>query len=263
MFVPHKLQGLDSYVLCSVTKNCNFIVKKIKKVFVKDYSMKEPESRPEAKNPNPENQIIQRIRAGEKQLFEVLVHQNNQRLYRVLRGYLKNEEDIKDVLQNTYLKAYLNLDQFHGQASFSTWLIKIGINEALKRLKKLKSKREFFAGMNNSTNTNAPNSGIFYTNPEKRMLLHETVELIEHALDQLPEKYRVVFILRELEGFDISTSAEMLQLTEDNVRVRLHRAKNLLKEELYKHSTQNPYFQFGGSKCHEVRQHVMGKIWEL
>ncbi len=225
--------------------------------------MKELETTSVGQTTYPEARLIERIQAGEKELFEIIVHQNNQKLYRVIRGYLKDDEDVKDVMQNTYLKAYLNLVQFQNEASFSTWLIKIGINEALKRLKKIKSKHNFITEKNNEQKANAATIGVFYTNPEKRFILHETVDLVEHAIDQLPEKYRIVYILREVEGLDNAAVAEFLQLTEENIRVRLHRARKLLKEELYKHSTQRPFFQFGGSKCHEVRKHVIGKIKEM
>src|SRR5690606_37096556 len=82
--------------------------------------------------------VVRRVLSGEKELFEILLRRYNQTLYRVIRGYLRDESDVEDAMQDTYLKAFDKLEQFQGKAAFSTWLIRIGINEALLRLRKLK-----------------------------------------------------------------------------------------------------------------------------
>src|SRR5688572_7556583 len=141
--------------------------------------------------------IVRRILAGEKELFEILLRRYNQTLYRVIRSYLKNQDEVQDAMQNAYLKAYDKLFQFQGNSSFSTWLIRIGINEALLRLKDLKKGKTFhldtFAGAKTDFINQLPDKQM---NPEKAIIRQEARQLLERAIDNLPDKYRVVYILK-------------------------------------------------------------------
>lgn len=205
--------------------------------------------------------VIQRILSGERELFEILLRRHNQTLFRVIRSYLKDTDDIEDTMQNTYLNAFEKLFQFKDKAAFSTWLIRIGINEALLRLKKLKKHRVLYE---NVTDDGAENFIQFpdnsHMNPEKQVINAEVKHLIEQAVDQLPEKYRIVYVLREVEGMENGETAACLGLSESNVKVRLHRAKKILKETLYQLSADAAIFEFGNSKCDRLVDFVMKRI---
>jgi RNA polymerase sigma-70 factor (ECF subfamily) len=206
-------------------------------------------------------QIVARILGGEKELFEILLRRYNQTLYRVIRGYLKDPDDIQDAMQNAYLKAYDKLFQFRGNSSFSTWLIRIGINEALLRLKDIKKGKtvylDTFLGPKTDFINQIPDKQM---NPEKAIIRQEAKHLLEQAIDNLPEKYRLIYILKEIEGLDNTQIQESLGLTEINVKVRLHRAKKLLKDSLYQLTSNGEVFEFGNAHCDAVVNFVMSRI---
>lgn len=204
----------------------------------------------------PDNVVVQRILDGEKELFEILMRRYNQTLYRAVRSYIKTEADIEDTLQETYLKAFWKLHQFKNDAAFSTWLIRIGINEALQRLRKQAAVQQF-GSIQNENELPSTNSSM---NPEKIIIQGETRAFIEKAIDQLPEKYRVIYMLREVEGMDNRAIAECLELSESNVKVRFHRSKEMLKEILCNLTDEVELFEFGDSRCDNLVNEVMQKI---
>lgn len=209
-----------------------------------------------------EDILIKRILAGEKELFEILLRRYNQMLYRVIRGYLNNDDDIMDAMQETYLKSFEKLSQYNGGAAFSTWLIRIGINEALGFLRKEKRIQSHFVSNSDNTNTLIlqfadPNN----MNPERKTMEHESRYLVEQAIDQLPEKYKLIYILKEVEGLDHNAIAECLDLSVSNVKVRLHRAKEMLKNTLLQFSSNNnKVFEFGNKRCDKIVEYVMSHI---
>jgi len=207
-----------------------------------------------------DNAVVKRVVAGEKELFEILMRRYNQMLYRVVRGYLKDEDDVQDVMQTAYLKAFSKLHQFLGNASFSTWLIRIGINEALQRLHELKKKNVVYLNptdIGDDTIRQVPDKEM---NPEKVMMRQEMKQVLEQAIDSLPDKYRVIYILKEVEGLSNEEVAESLGLSDSNIKVRLHRAKTLLKDSLLKLSVTREVFEFGNSRCDAIVSFVMKKI---
>lgn len=208
-----------------------------------------------------EPEIIRRILGGEKELYEILVRRNNQKLYRVVRSYLKNETEVEDIMQNAYLKAYEKLYQFKLNASFSTWLIRIGINESLIWLREKKRKYNLpDQDERNYTNSmlELPDNGRI--NPQGKMIRKETRQMLEEAIDRLDLKYRTVYILKEVEEMSVKEVALALDLSESNVKVRLHRARTMLKEILYELSTDKSIFEFGFGRCDRVTERVMKEI---
>ncbi len=201
--------------------------------------------------------IVKRVIAGEKELFEILLRRYNRTLYRVLRSYLKDRDEVQDAMQNTYLKAFDKLFQFKGNSAFSTWLIRIGINEALLRLRDLKKQRILYSNPKEITREIINQIPDKQMNPEKVIIGQEAQYLLEQAIDDLPEKYRVIYVLKEVEGLENSEIAECLGITDSNVKVRLHRAKNLLKDGLYKLSAGTEVFEFGNKHCDAVVKSVM------
>lgn len=205
--------------------------------------------------------VVRRVLSGEKELFEILLRRYNQTLYRVIRGYLRDPEDIEDAMQETYMKAFDKLQQFQGKSAFSTWLIRIGINEALLRIRFLKKSRSMVLHEGEVDEEKIVHfTGSQEMNPEKLAINNETRQLIEDAIDQLPEKFRIIYILKEIEGMKNEDIANCLDLSAPNVKVRLHRAKALLKETLYKISATSEIFEFGNTRCDLLVARVMSRL---
>jgi RNA polymerase sigma-70 factor (ECF subfamily) len=205
-----------------------------------------------------DSDVVRRILAGEKELYEILLRRNNQTLYRVVRSYLKEEKEIEDIMQNTYLKAFEKLYQFKHHSKFATWLIRIGINEALTRLKEKGKYFILYESEDKSSKLNLlefPDSN--QVNPEKIMIRQEAKHMLEKAIDKLDLKYRAVYMLREIEEMSISQISDCLKLSNTNVKVRLHRAKTKIKENLYELSSKKDLYEFGYNKCDNLVEKVM------
>ncbi|MCX7547052.1 RNA polymerase sigma factor [Xanthomarina sp. F1114] len=208
-----------------------------------------------------ENDIVTRILKGEKELYEILVRRNNQKLYRVIRGYLSEEAEIEDVMQNSYIKAYTKLYQFKQHAAFSTWLIRIGINEALARIRekgKLYHLRETPDDHLKNSILELPDSKQL--NPQDKLIQMETKQLLEKAINLLDSKYKSVYIMKEVEEMSLKDIATVLDLTVANVKVRLHRSKIMLKDSLYAMADKKQVFEFGFGRCDRITDYVMRNI---
>ncbi|MEX0289583.1 MAG: RNA polymerase sigma factor [Flavobacteriaceae bacterium] len=207
-----------------------------------------------------DKEVIRKVLAGEKAYYELLMRRYNQKVYRVIAGYLSNKEDIADVMQEAYLKAYQKLDQFKFNATFSTWLIRIAINEALGKLRQ-DGKYLKFRGSSEDIQTKILEMpGVGQQNPEHQLIQNETKMMLEKAILGLPYKYRIVYMLKEVEGMSIAEITECLQLTIVNVKVRLHRAKKMIKEELYTLSATSDPFEFGFKKCDALVERVLSLL---
>lgn len=206
-----------------------------------------------------DNQIIRRVISGEKEIFEILIRRYNQTLYRVVRGYVHDEDDVMDIMQDTYLKAYNKIDQYRLDALFSTWLIRIGINEALQSLRRNKKMVRMKAEVSSDHQIES-NKHISTSTPETSTINNEMKVLLEKAISQINEKYRIVFILCEVERLSQQEVADCLQISVSNVKVRLHRAKNLIKNQLLTLSHDTSIFEFGNAKCDLVVGNVMKRI---
>jgi len=207
-----------------------------------------------------DNAIVRRVIAGEKELFEILMRRHNQTLYRIVRGYLRDEDEVRDAMQNAYLKAFDKLYQFHGNSAFSTWLIRIGINEALLRLKDIKRGKVIYLAADDvgaDALNRIPDKQV---NAEKVIIRQESQQLLERAIDSLPEKYRVIYMMKEVEGLSNKEIAECFGLTEANVKVRGYRAKTILKDTLLEMTQGGNVFEFGNTRCDAIVDFVMKMI---
>lgn len=202
--------------------------------------------------------IINRVLSGQKQLFEVLMRRYNQRLYRVQRSYLSEEESIKDTLQTTYIKVFENLDSFRGDSLFSTWITRIAINEALKYLNK--KKRISKLHLIEEKRLMNEDKKERFDSPEEEAIQNDYKKLLESVVEKLPPKYRCVYIMREIEDMDTGETAECLNITESNVKVRLHRAKQMISELLNHNLSDVEIFDFLGPRCDVVVYSVMKQI---
>ena len=204
-------------------------------------------------------EIVSRVLNGEKELFEILMRRHNQTMYRVIRSYVKADDDVKDIMQDTYIKSYQKLAQFNASAAFSTWLIRIGINEALQHLRRHKRYLQNF-GKRETIDTIFQLEDTYQMNPEKEVIKLENKMLLEKAIDLLPEKYRIIFVLQQVEGLSNPEIASCLGISNSNVKVRLHRAKNHLKDALFLLSSDASIFEFGSCKCDRLVDRVMSRI---
>lgn len=212
--------------------------------------------------------VVARVLAGETALFEIVMRRYNQRLYRVARSILRDDSEAEDVMQEAYVRAYQHLNQFAGRAKFSTWLTRIAVHEALAR----SYRRNRFADLSAHDSADSSPLGDPMNNipthaasPEEQVSNSELRGLLEQAILQLPESYRSVLMLRDLEELSTADAAECLQISEENVKVRLHRARALLRRELYARTgrTLTETFQFQAPRCDRVVRNVFERIAEL
>lgn len=208
-----------------------------------------------------ESEIIKRILGGEKELYEILIRRNNQKLYRIIRSHIKDEAEIEDIMQDSYIKAFTKLYQFKLESTFSTWLIRIGINEALAHLKeKGKLYMLYDQPVNLMSNSILEIPDNQQLNPQDRMIRSESNQLLENAIDSLDTKYKTVYIMKEVEEMSLIEISIALDLTLTNVKVRLHRSKEMLKAKLYEVANDKNIFRFGFSRCDRITENVMKYI---
>ena len=206
----------------------------------------------------PDNEVIMRVLKGERDLYGVIVRRYNQRLYRVAMAIINDDSEAEDVMQVAYISAYENLGKFAFKSSFSTWLTKILINESLLRLKKRGKWAPFNGEMVNKYNHMEQTTGV--RGPDAKTLNSELKSILEKAIRELPEKYRTVFIMREVEGLNVADTQECLDLSEANVKVRLNRAKSLLKESLAVYYQKEDILHFHLTRCDRITNHVLAHI---
>lgn len=207
-----------------------------------------------------ENEVIKRILSGEKELYEILVRRNNQKLYRIVRSYVKDDAEIEDIMQDSYVKAFTKLYQFKLDSTFSTWLIRIGINESLARLKEKGKIYHLNIQSESLNNTILDIPDSRQLNPQDKLIRNEAKQLLENTIDSLDIKYKTVYIMKEVEEMSLKEIAVVLDLSVANVKVRLHRSKEMLKEKLYEVANDRKIFEFGYSRCDRITENVMRQI---
>lgn len=204
-----------------------------------------------------DEELVRRIVAGDAALFEILMRRHNQRIYRAVRAVLRSDEDAEDVMQQAYLNAYQALHQFAGDAQFSTWLTRIAVNEALgRRRKRMRSHGE---GRDDVDITLVESSA---PDPEQQASQSELRDVMEREVAALPDAFRVVVMMRDVQGLSTSETAQCVGISEDLVKQRLHRARAMLRENLYRRAgvTLSSLFAFGNARCDRVVGVVMERI---
>ncbi|MBK7863681.1 MAG: RNA polymerase sigma factor [Archangiaceae bacterium] len=200
-------------------------------------------------------QVIERVLQGQAELFELLMRRYNGRLYRAIRGVLRDEAQVEEVMQEAYLRAYSHLAQFDARASFATWLARIGVHEALSR-----SRRAAMGPV--ASETAVLRASDPKTRPDEQAANRELVQLLERAVDALPDGYREVFMLRRIDGFSVAETAELLSVTEETVKMRTFRANEQLRarlDHLVEESTEE-VFAFPATRCNRVVDAVMSSL---
>ncbi|HEY3350462.1 MAG TPA: RNA polymerase sigma factor [Thermoanaerobaculia bacterium] len=207
--------------------------------------------------------VIRRVKQGEIALFEIVMRRYNQRLYRIIRSILGTDSDVEDVIQETYLKAYGHLAQFEGRSSFATWLTKIAVYEAVARARKGRRFQPLEVTVGDDESRVAELRSAL-PDPEQNASRHEIRRLIEEAVDHLPDIFREVFVMREIEQMSQAETAECLGLKEETVKTRLHRARRQIETHLLTRAGEGirTAYSFGDSRCTRVVTTVLHRIAE-
>jgi RNA polymerase sigma-70 factor (ECF subfamily) len=211
------------------------------------------------KNPSlDDGAVVRRVLAGEVELFEVLLRRHDGRVYRTVRSILRDEDEAEDAMQAAWVRAYQHLAEWAGASSFSAWLVRIAANEALGRLRK----RSRLVPVDEAGDDEGGIMDPRAVNPEDRAAAHEAVRLLERAVDRLPSLYRSVYVLREIEQLSTAETAQSLGLGEEAVKVRLHRARAMLRRDLGEalDRAAPEAFQFLAPRCNRMVARVMELI---
>jgi RNA polymerase sigma-70 factor (ECF subfamily) len=220
--------------------------------------------RPLKQNWPDEMTLVRRALEREPGAFRAIMTANNRRLYRLARSIAGNDSEAEDILQEAYLHAFARLDSFRGESALATWLSRIVINEALGRLRK--ARRSLAEHLPEGT---LPQATIIQfplhagsSDPEKSMAQRQILEMVERAMDALPEMFRTVFVARAVEGLSVEETADLLGLKPETVKTRLHRARKLLRERL--DDELGPVlldaFPFAGRRCERITETVIAQL---
>ncbi|HEU5019344.1 MAG TPA: RNA polymerase sigma factor [Pseudolabrys sp.] len=208
--------------------------------------------------------LVRRARAGEPDAFRSIMRRHNQRLYRIARSVLRDSAEAEDAVQEAYVSAFTHLDSYRGESNLAAWLARITMNEALGRLR-----RRRFAGAFTPLEEVRTDAEIIpfplssqHDDPERMMAQRQLLGLVEKATDNLPESYRLVFVARVIEGMSIEETAELLDVKPETVKTRLHRARELVREQLNKQigPILMDAFPFAGRRCERVTENVIKRL---
>ena len=200
---------------------------------------------------------IERVRAGHTHAFEVIMRRHNQRLYRVARSILTDNNAAQDAVQQAYIAAYYKLDRYASGSYFGAWLTRITINEALMIKRKPDNRIAESNDMIDNDKLSATGTDPLTVNANK-----ELAGIIESAIDKLPDEFRYVFVLRAIQQLSTKETAESLDINEATVKTRLHRARNLMQHSLNQHIEQAGMhvYEFAGQRCDHIVRTVLEKL---
>ena len=210
-------------------------------------------------------QLVQLARQRDSDAFRTIMQRNNRRLYRVARSVLGDDCEAEDVVQEAYVRAFASLDTFRGDSRLTTWLTRITLNEALGRLRQ----RRPTVDLTVLDAESAVTANIIPfptmqpgTDPERAAAQQQIRHLIESAIDELPEAFRSVFVMREIEEMSVEETADFLDIEPATVKTRLHRARRLLRETLDQQlaSALTEAFPFDGKRCSRTTDKVLERL---
>src|SRR5258705_5727295 len=208
-------------------------------------------------------ELVRRVLGRDEAAVRAIMEANNRRLYRLARGILRNDGEAEDVVQETYVRAFTHLEQFRGDSSLSTWLSRIAMNEALGRLRRQRPGVELDSlpqGALEAQIIQFPHAAS--DDPEKSMAQREIQHVVEHAIDELPEAFRLVFITRVIEGMNVKETADILGLKPETVKTRLHRARAMLRDNVEKKigPVVMEAFPFAGKRCERLADAALKRL---
>ena len=223
--------------------------------------MVSPANATASQEPLIDEEVVGRVLAGQTALFEIVMRRHNQLLYRVAWAILRNDGEAEDVMQDAYVRAFEHLAQFAGRAKFSTWLTRIAVHEALARQRRENRYLEL-EPMSEREGDPMDRFASLAPDPEQQASNSEVRRLLEEAVEKLPDAYRTIFILRDIEEMSTTDTADVLEITEENVKVRLHRARALLRKSLYARAgmERKEAFNFHAVRCDRIVKNVFERI---
>ena len=212
-----------------------------------------------------DSDVVARVRAGESGLFEILMRRHNQRVYRAVRSVVREEADVEDVMQQAYVNAFTHLHQFEDRSQFSTWLIRIALNEAFGRRRKLQLSESLArtrSGVDDDREELMETLTAPEADPERQAYGQELRRALEEAVDALPETYRTVFMLRDIEGLSTSETGAGLGLGDEAVKTRLHRARAMIRRAVTVRLGEAAAgaFEFHAPRCDRVVSAVLARV---
>ena len=211
-----------------------------------------------------DTELVRRALSRDEAAVRAILKANNQRLYRLARGILRNDNEAEDVVQETYVRAFTHLADFRGASSLATWLSRIAMNEALGRLRRERPGVELNALPQGTLEAQIIPFPLASTadDPEKSMARREIQCVVERAIDELPEAFRLVFIARVVEGMSIEETAETLELRPETVKTRLHRARVMLRDNVERKigPVAMEAFPFAGRRCDRLTAAVLNRL---
>jgi RNA polymerase sigma-70 factor (ECF subfamily) len=190
---------------------------------------------------HPDVALVERARAGDTAAYEKLVRQYDRQVFRIAQHITQNREDAEDVVQDAFLKAYEKLDQFQGNSKFYTWLVRIAVNESLMRLRKRRTGKMVSIDEDVETEEGSMPRDLadWSPDPEAQYTQSEMAEILKKTIQGLPPGFRVVFVLRDVDGLSTEETAETLGLSVPAVKSRLLRARLQLRERLSRYFRKN------------------------
>lgn len=206
-----------------------------------------------------DEEIVSRVLGGDLAAFELIMRRYNQRLFRIVRSVVAEDNEAEDILQETYVRAFEHLGQFASRASFATWLTRIALYEALARQRR--RRRMHVVDLGDPKNVEmVPRMNS--QEAEQKVDIKELGGILAKAVDELPDELRLVFAMRMVEGLDTNETAACLELTAANVKVRLHRARSLLRERIDERIGigVRQLYQFGGERCDRIVRTVLARL---
>lgn len=210
-----------------------------------------------------EAELIDRARGRDEAALREIMQANNRRLYRLARGILRSDSEAEDVVQETYIRAFTHLDGFRGESGLSTWLSRIAINEALGRARSAKPHVELGAVPEEALEAQIIKFPVSSAgDPERTMAQREIQRVVERAIDELPDVFRMVFVARVMEGMNIEETADLLGVKPETVKTRLHRARAMLRENVEKEigPVMMDAFPFAGWRCERLTEAVLKRL---
>jgi len=210
----------------------------------------------------PEKLLLRHAQGGDREAFRAIMQRHNQRLFRVARAVVNNDDEAEDILQDAYLKAFAAIALFRGESGLNTWLTAITLNEARGRLRRRRPS-ESLEVMEANGDRIIPFPGMAeIADPEAEAVRSETRRLLERAIDGLTDEFRIVFMLREVEGLSVEETAAQLDLNPQTVRTRLFRARQSLRQSLVStlSNGMEDVFPFLGARCSRIADRVLERL---
>lgn len=210
----------------------------------------------------PEKLLLRHAQGGDREAFRAIMQKHNQRLFRVARAVVNNDDEAEDILQDAYLKAFAAIATFRGESGLNTWLTAITLNEARGRLRRRRP-GESLEVMEANGDRIIPFPGMAeITDPEAEAVRSEARRLLERAIDGLTDEFRIVFMLRDVEGLSVEETAAQLDINPQTVRTRLFRAHQSLRQSLVTtlSSGMDDVFPFLGARCSRIADRVLERL---